>query len=165
MRISLIAVVDERNGLGKDNQLLCHLPADLAHFKRVTLNKSVIMGYNTFLSIGKALPKRKNIVLTRKTGLQAENVFFVDSLTRAWALVESEETLIVGGASIYTQTIDQASCVYLTRIHHQFESDVFFPSMDESVWSLEKEQHCHRDEKNAYDYTFLVYERRRQTGD
>lgn len=158
--LSLIAVIDEANGLGKDNQLLCHLPNDLKHFKTLTLNKSILMGYHTFLSIGKALPKRKNIVLTGKQDLKADNIIFVDSLDKALKEASSDEVMIVGGGTLYRQTIDKAERLYITRIHHRFHADVFFPEIEETLWEKVGEQAHQKDEKHAYDYTFIDYKKR-----
>lgn len=159
MTISLIAAVDEKNGLGYNNQLLCHLPADLKYFKEKTLNKTIVMGHNTFLSIGRALPKRQNIVLTRKTSLEKEHVLFVNSLGAALNSAESEEIMIIGGAMLYRESIEQAQTLYITRIHHAFQADVFFPEIDETAWRCVSETPHQKDTKHAHDFTFLTYQR------
>ena len=159
MIVSLIAVVDELLGLGKDNALLCHLPADLQHFKSLTVGKPIIMGRNTFESIGKPLPNRQNIVLSRHP-LTIEGVNIASSLEAAFELTkDQEEVMIIGGASIYEQAMVYAQRIYLTLIHHQFEADVFFPSFDKTVWVCQKECHRSRDERNRYDMTFYDYQR------
>lgn len=156
-RISLIAVVDRNFGLGKNNQLLCHLPADLKLFKQLTLNKPVIMGRKTFQSIGKPLPQRHNIVLT--TQLLIDGVQTVNSLEDAFALTkQSEEVMIIGGASIYEQAFSKATDIYLTVINHQFEADVFFPRFAETKWHCISQLEKQRDEKNQYDMTFYHYQ-------
>lgn len=157
--LSLIAAIDEQNGLGKANQLLCHLPSDLKHFKDITLNKSIVMGYQTFLSIGRALPHRQNIVLTRKQDLKEDNIVFVDGIPKALSLAESDDVMIIGGATIYEQTIEDASKLYMTRIHHRFEADVFFPEIESRRWTCVSEEAHQKDSKHPYDYTFLEYER------
>ncbi|WP_019215976.1 dihydrofolate reductase [Legionella tunisiensis] len=145
--ISLIAAVDENRGLGKDNHLLCHLPADLKHFKTVTMGKPIIMGRNTYDSIGKPLPGRLNIVLSRQN-LSLEGVAVVDSLTKALALVKNvPDVMIIGGATVYEQSLDLASQVYLTVIHHQFDADVFFPTLSKTDWQCKDAVFQQRDEK------------------
>lgn len=157
--ISLIAAVDESWGLGKDNRLLCHLPADLKHFKTLTMGKPIIMGKNTYDSIGKPLPGRFNIVLSRHAAA-IEDVQVVDSLAKAFSLVkEAPEVMVIGGASIYEQALPLASRIYLTLIHHQFAADVFFPSLDREVWHCKEANFRKSDDKNPYDITFCLYER------
>lgn len=157
--ISLVAAVDENRGLGKDNHLLCHLPADLKHFKNLTMGKPIIMGRNTYDSIGKPLPGRLNIILSRQN-LSLEGVEIVDSLTKALALVkDAPEVMIIGGATVYEQALGLASQVYLTVIHHQFDADVFFPTISKTDWQCKEAVFQQHDEKNNYDMTFYRYER------
>lgn len=157
--ISLVAAVDENRGLGKDNHLLCHLPADLKHFKNLTMGKPIIMGRNTYDSIGKPLPGRLNIILSRQN-LSLEGVEIVDSLTKALALVkDAPEVMIIGGATVYEQALGLASQVYLTVIHHQFDADVFFPAISKTDWQCKEAVFQQHDEKNNYDMTFYRYER------
>ncbi len=159
MIVSLIAAVDEQFGLGKDNALLCHLPADLQHFKSLTLSKPIIMGRNTFESIGRPLPHRHNIVLSRHTAA-IKGVTIASSLDAAFELAkDQEEVMIIGGASIYEQAMVYAQRIYLTLIHHQFDADVFFPSFDKTEWVCQNEFHRVRDERNCYDMTFYDYQR------
>ncbi len=158
-KLSLIAAVDENYGLGRDNHLLFHLPADLKHFKTLTMGKPIIMGRKTYDSIGKALPGRLNIVLSRQA-MVIEDVHVVDSLQKALALVEEvAEAMIIGGANLYEQTLALASRVYLTQIHHQFDADVFFPKLDTTIWHCREEFYRQCDEKNRYDMTFYRYDR------
>lgn len=157
--ISLIAAIDEDGGLGINNQLLCHLPADLQHFKSTTMGKPIIMGRKTFESIGKPLPGRKNIVLTRSLS-SIEGVIVVDSLLSALNQVkDTPEIFIIGGAELFTQSMQMATRLYITRIHHQFSADVFFPKIDEHLWSCRKKEFRTHDEKNEFDMTFYIYER------
>ncbi|MCC5014728.1 MULTISPECIES: dihydrofolate reductase [Legionella] len=157
--ISLVAAVDENRGLGKDNHLLCHLPADLKHFKTLTMGKPIIMGRNTYDSIGKPLAGRLNIILSRRN-LSLEGVEIVDSLTKALALVKNApEVMIIGGATVYEQALGLASQVYLTVIHHQFDADVFFPAISKADWQCKEAVFQQHDEKNKYDMTFYRYER------
>lgn len=157
-KISLIAAVDEQLGLGKNNQLLCHLPADLKHFKALTLGKPILMGHNTFTSIGRPLPQRQNIVLSRSP-LEHEGIEVVHSLENALLLVEGvSELMVIGGASIFEQIWPRAKKVYLTRIHHLFESDVYFPAINEDNWTCVSREFRLKDEKNPYDMTFEVWQ-------
>ena len=157
--ISLIAAVDENQGLGKCNQLLCHLPADLKHFKQLTLGKPVIMGRKTFESIGKPLPGRLNIVLS-KQAMQIDGVTVVPSLHQALEMVHDKpEIMVIGGAGVFEQALPLAHRLYLTVIHHQFSADVFFPKIDMLAWRLLDTSTLSHDEKNPYDMTFYHYER------
>lgn len=156
--ISIIAVVDEKNGLGKDNKLLCHLPADLRHFKNLTLGKPIIMGRKTYDSIGKPLPGRLNIVLSKR--LKAiEGAVVVQSLSEALSWVRSApEVMIIGGVSLFEEALPLASRVYLTLVHHHFVADVFFPQLDPLKWFCKEAIFQEKDKKNAYDMTFFCYE-------
>lgn len=157
--ISLIAAIDEFNGLGINNQLCCHLPADLQHFKRITLGKPIIMGRTTFEAIGKPLPGRLNIILSRNL-TTIPDVKICDSMDKALSfLVNSPEIMIIGGGQIYKQTIELANRLYITRIHHQFKADVYFPKIEENVWSCKSMIFHKADEKNKYDMTFYIYEK------
>lgn len=152
--ISLIAAVDLLNGLGKNNQLLCHLPADLKYFKHMTMNKPVLMGYRTWLSIGRPLPQRRNIVLTRRE-IAIEGVEVVHSLAEGLKLLENEvEIMVIGGAQVFKETLPLATTIYLTLIDHVFDAEVFFPKMEESIWQWEKTGSYRQDENNRYDMTF-----------
>ncbi len=159
MSISLIAAIDESQGLGKDNELLCHMPADLKYFKQITLNKTIVMGRKTYDSIGKPLPKRTNIVVSRNTRLFIPGVTITSSLENALSLSSSDETMIIGGASIYAQAIELADKLYITKIHHQFNADAFFPNISLDEWKITSIESHNKDEKNPYDYDFITYER------
>lgn len=155
--ISLIAAVDAQGGLGKDGQLLCHLPADLQHFKRLTLGKPIIMGRKTFESIGKPLPGRTNIMITHQP-IQKEGVIVVHSVTEA--LRQSKhcaEVMIIGGASIYEQTLAIADQVFLTQIEANLSADVFFPKLESAAWVCHEKIFKPRDERNVYDMTFCHF--------
>jgi len=157
--ISIIAVVAENLAIGKNNQLLCHLPADLQHFKKITSGSTVIMGLNTFLSLPNgALPNRKNIVISAEP-THCESCTVVYSIEEAIELCKNEtEVFIIGGASIYRQTIEMANTLYITWIKHSFEdADTFFPEINSEKWKeIDRENHS-ADEKNAYDYSFVTY--------
>ncbi|MFJ1269745.1 dihydrofolate reductase [Legionella lytica] len=158
--ISLIAALDEADGIGINNQLLCHLPADLQHFKTITMGKPIIMGRKTYESIGRPLPGRLNIVLTRSS-LSIEGVEVFHSLEKA--LVETKnysEVMIIGGEQLFKDALSKATRLYLTRIHHQFTADVFFPNIDENLWVCIDEAFRQHDEKNQYDMSFYIYERK-----
>lgn len=157
--ISLIAAVDKNFALGKENKLLCYLPADLKHFKNITLGKPVIMGRKTFASIGKALPHRQNIIMSRHME-NLEGVDVASTLEEALQLADdAPEIMIIGGASIYEQTLPVANTLYLTVIHHRFDADVFFPAVDWSQWTCVKQEFRQRDEANSHDLSFFQYNR------
>lgn len=161
MLISLLLAADENNVIGKNNTLPWHLPNDLKYFKNLTWGMPVLMGRKTYESIGKPLPGRRNIVITRSSQWKAEGVDVVDSIDGAVSVAkesEVKEIFIIGGAEIFNTVLPQSNRVYLTRIHHRFEGDVFFPVLNEE-WLLVKEQHCAPDEKNKYPHTFQVWER------
>jgi len=158
--ISLIAVIDENRGLGKANQLLCHLPADLKHFKELTLGKPVIMGRKTYESIGKALPGRHNIVISTQDTLNIADASVVHSLSEAIKLTDNApEVMIIGGAKIFELAMNLAARIYLTQIHHQFAADVFFPIIDKNQWVERGADFRNRDEKNEYEMTFYRYDK------
>ncbi len=158
-KISLIAAVDENWGLGKNNQLLCHLPADLRHFKDITLGKPIIMGRKTYDSIGKALPGRLNIVLS-KSIIDINGVTIFDSLPKALFFTKDEpELMIIGGAKIFEEALPIANQIYLTVIHAKFSADVYFPELDRKIWQCIEEINRPHDEKNIFDLTFYCYER------
>lgn len=160
MTCSLIVAVDENNGIGKANKLPWHLPADLKHFKLLTTGHPIIMGRKTFESIGKALPNRRNIVVSRQGDYLAADAQVVSTLEDALRLCEDEEeAFIIGGAQIFELAISNADILYLTIIHHQFDADTFFPKIDKETWK-EVESITHSpDEKNEYSYTFIKYKR------
>ena len=157
--ISLIAAVDEEFGLGKENKLLCHLPADLQHFKTLTLGKPIIMGRKTYQSIGRALPGRLNIVLSQ-SALTLPDATIVHSLTEALMLTaDVPEVMIIGGAAVFSEALPLAQRLYLTRIHAQFDADVFFEAFDQQEWHCQKSIEHPKDGKNPFAMTFLYFER------
>lgn len=157
--ISLIAAIDEANGLGLNNQLLCHLPADLQHFRTITMGKPIIMGRKTFESIGKPLPGRLNIVIS-KTMIPLEGLLILDSLDSAIQYTkEYPEVMIIGGERLFTEGLQKANRLYITRIHHQFAADVFFPEIPQDLWHCSSSEFRPCDEKNEYNLTFCVYNR------
>ncbi|MHB8062035.1 MAG: dihydrofolate reductase [Ruminiclostridium sp.] len=157
--ISLIFAMGRNNALGYKNKMPWHLPADFAYFKRITMGQPVIMGRKTFESIGKPLPGRKNIVVTRSTGFSHEGCIVVDSVDRAMEHSKDKEAFIIGGAEIYSAFLPMADKLYITKIDNDFEADTYFPKIDYSQWKLVSSEPGVKDEKNPFDYKFLVYER------
>jgi dihydrofolate reductase len=158
-RLTLVVAMDAQRGIGVDNQLPWHLPEDLAHFKRVTLGHPMIMGRKTFDSIGRPLPKRRNIVVTRNKDWSHEGVEVALSLQDAIALVGDEEASIIGGAQIFGESMALASRMIVTEIDHVFRCDTFFPPIDPSVW-VETARERHHSEANGFGYAFVTYERK-----
>lgn len=158
--ISIIAAVAANNAIGKDNQLLCHLPGDLARFKELTLHHTVIMGHRTFLSLPKgALPHRTNIVLS-KTVQTIENCIVADSLEKALEACRNEdEVFIIGGGTLYEQALPLADRLYLTHIHANLDGDTFFPVVDYTQWIETKREDLLPNEKCPYSYSFANYHR------
>jgi len=146
--------------IGYQQQIPWHLPADLKHFKNITMGKPIVMGRKTFASIGRPLPGRLNIIITGDTAYHAEGCRIVHSLDEAMRSLEKEpEIMIIGGASLYQQTLPMADKLYLTLIEEEFNGDTFFPAIDWSEWhELENEHHL-PDAKNPYTYHFYIYER------
>lgn len=156
--ITIIAAIAENNALGKDNQLIWHLPADLKRFKKVTSNHPVIMGRKTFESLGKPLPNRTNIIITRNVNFKAEGCVVVNSLQQAIEISKGDEDpFILGGAEIYKQAIEIADKLDLTFVHHQFEADAFFPEIDKTIWTETSRETFKADDKNKYDFSFVSY--------
>ncbi|KQQ86334.1 dihydrofolate reductase [Massilia sp. Leaf139] len=159
-RLTLVVAIDAQRGIGIDNKLPWHLPEDLAHFKRVTLGQPIVMGRKTFDSIGRPLPGRRNIVVTRNPEWRHEGVDAVASLDAAIALIKNEAASIIGGAQIFASAISIADRMIVTEIAHRFDCDTFFPPIDPAVW-IETVRETHRAEKQGYDYAFVTYERRK----
>jgi dihydrofolate reductase len=160
--ISLLVAVDEGNVIGKDNKLPWHLPADLKYFKNQTWGMPVVMGRKTFESIGKPLPGRTSIVITRNKAWTFEKVWTAHTITDAVAIAQNlgvKEIFVIGGAEIFNAVLPQAGRIYRTRIHHHFEGDVFFAALPATGWQLVKSHSHAPDEKNSYPYTFEVWER------
>ena len=157
MLISIIAAMSINRVIGVKNQSPWHLPADLQHFKMLTLNKPIIMGRTTFDSIGKALPNRQNIILTSQKNFTAENCEIAHSITTAIDLANDHpEIMIIGGANVYEQFLPIANRMYLTFVDTEINGDTFFPSWDKDSWKeIERELHA-PDEKNKYAYSFCT---------
>jgi dihydrofolate reductase len=160
--VSLLVAADEANVIGKENRLPWHLPNDLRYFKNQTWAMPILMGRKTYESIGKPLPGRTSIVITRNANWKQDGVKTVHSLEEAINVAEvmgAKEIFVIGGAEIFQTAFHRASRVYLTRIHHRFEGDAYFPELAVSEWRMVKSRYCPADEKNAYPHTFLVMER------
>ena len=162
MRIALIVAMAENRVIGRNNQLPWRIPADLRHFKALTLGKPVIMGRKTYESIGRPLPGRDNIVVTADSGYQAEGCQVVHSVEQALEAAGScEEAMIIGGANLYRQTLENADRLYLTLVKAEPEGDTWFPEIELQQWrEIERQAHT-ADENNEYDYDFVVLERAR----
>lgn len=161
MIVSIVVAIAENNAIGKDNQLLWHLPADLKHFKQITTGHTIIMGRKTYDSIGKPLPNRRNIVITRTSGLQISGVEVTGNIEDALALCShEEEVFIIGGAEIYKSTMGLTDRIYLTRVHQSYEADAFFPEIDFNIWKESDVEKHLPDEKNHVAYTFSTLERK-----
>ena len=161
--ISIIVAVAENYAIGKKGDLLCHLPADLKHFKEITSGKTVLMGERTFYSLPKhPLPNRRNIVLTDVQGKTFEGAEAVYSLDELCAKVQGEEeAFVIGGGMVYRQMMPRADKLYITHIHHSWDdADTFFPEIKEDEWKLISSEEHQADEKNPYDFTFCTYNRR-----
>jgi dihydrofolate reductase len=157
--VTIIAAIAENNALGKNNQLIWHLPADLNRFKKTTLNHAVIMGRKTHESLGKPLPNRINIIITRDKNYKVENCITVNSLKEALEIAskKDENPFILGGAEIYKQAMPFADKLDITFVHHKFEADVFFPEINKTIWEETSREVFKADEKNKYDYSFVTY--------
>ncbi|HTI57992.1 dihydrofolate reductase [Mucilaginibacter sp.] len=159
MTISAIVAIGENNAIGKNNQLLWHLPADLKHFRVVTSGHTIIMGRKTFDSVGKPLPNRRNIVVTRQD-IKIEGCEVVKSIDEAITLCQGEyEVFIGGGAEIYRLAMDKTDKIYLTIVHKAFDADTFFPDIDHKKWIETKREDFPADEKNNIPYSFITLER------
>ena len=157
--LTLVVAVDARNGIGVDNQLPWHLPEDLAHFKRVTLGKPIIMGRKTFDSIGRPLPKRRNIVVTRNAAWSHEGVETAPSQEAAVALLAGEPASIIGGAQIFRESVDMADAMIVTHIDRVYRCDTFFPAIDPALWR-ETGRETHHSDAEGVDYAFVTYVRK-----
>ena len=157
--VALVVAASENGIIGKDNRLPWHMPADLKHFKKLTTGHTVVMGRKTFESIGKALPQRRNIVVTRQPGYAAEGCTVVHSLREALA-IDADDLFVIGGAAIYEQALPDAGRIYLTRIHENFEGDTYLFPIDPNHWSETERADFDADERNPHAYSFITYERR-----
>ena len=160
MRLSIVVAMDDNRLIGSKNQLPWHLPADLAYFKKLTTGKSILMGRKTYDSIGRPLPNRRNIVITRNSNISIPGCEVVSSIDHALELTkEDPEVMVIGGASLCEQLLPKINRLYITKIDGVFEGDVFFPKYDDFEW-LEVSCESHpKDNSNAYSYKFIVLDR------
>lgn len=160
--LTMIAAAAENNALGKDNDLVWHLPDDFKRFKLLTSGHHIIMGRKTFESFPKPLPNRTHVIITRKDDYKPDEAIVVNSLEEAVKVSKlDEQPFIIGGGEIYKLGMDIADRIELTRVHAEFEADTFFPEIEDSEWELVKEQFHDKDEKHDHSFTYLTYERRK----
>ena len=164
MKVSLIVATSLNHGIGKENQLPWHLPADLKFFKATTMGCPVVMGRKTFQSIGRTLPGRKNVIITRDNTFNSDKQYDIElasGLKEALNTLGSEkEIFVIGGGEIFKQSMDLADTIYLTLVNTTIEADVFFPEIDKSKFVLVWEEEHKADEKNKFDYTFQKFEKK-----
>jgi dihydrofolate reductase len=163
MLISAIVATAKNGVIGADNEIPWYLPADFQYFKRTTLDHHIIMGRNCFESIGRPLPKRTNVIITRNPYYIASGCVVCHNIEEALALAKSngeKEAFIIGGGEIYAQSLHLCKRLYLTEIDLEVEGSIFFPKLDSRDWELISEEPHQKDEKNEYDYNFKVYKRR-----
>jgi dihydrofolate reductase len=155
MRLSIVVAASENNVIGVGNRLPWRLPDDLKRFKALTMGKPILMGRKTFESIGKPLPGRRNIVITRQAGRAIDGVTVVNSLEEALAAEQSaSELMLIGGADIYRQALALTHTIYMTRVHATFAGDAFFPQLNASAWRVLEREHHPADERHAHAFTF-----------
>jgi len=159
MKLSAIVVTDLNNAIGKDNKLLCHLPADLKFFKATTMGCPIIMGRKTYESIGRVLPGRKNIVISRNPDLKILGVEIYHSFEHVIEHVKDEKVFVIGGAEIFKLAWPRLTEIYRTLIKHEFEADTYFPEIKFANFNLVWEEEHFADEKNGFDYVFQKFER------
>lgn len=159
-KVTLIAAAGKNNELGKDKDLVWHLPDDFKRFKKLTTGHYIIMGRKTFETFPQLLPNRTHVIITRKKDYNPEGTIVVNSLDKALeAAKEDPQPFVIGGGEIYKLALDKADAIELTRVHGTFDADTFFPEFDEENWKLvEKEEHP-EDERHKYSFTYLTYER------
>ncbi len=161
MRLSIIVAMDDNQLIGKDNALPWHLPADLGYFKKTTTGKTVLMGRKTYESIGKPLPNRRNVIVSRNSEFKAEGCEIVDSIDAALNLAKNDnEVMVMGGASFYEQMLPSADRLYITRIDGKYDGDAHFPKFDiEEFIEVSRESHS-PDDKNPHTYHFTILDRK-----
>jgi dihydrofolate reductase len=159
--ITVIAAVAENNALGKENQLLWHLPDDFKRFKTLTSGHYIIMGRKTFESFPKPLPNRTHVIVSRQSNYQPEGCIVVNSLEKAIeACPKTEEVFVIGGGEIYRQSIKVADKLDLTKVHHSFEADTYFPEIDFTQWQLVFKEFHPKDDRHDFAFTFQTYLRK-----
>ena len=160
--ITMIAAAAENNELGKDKDLVWHLPDDFKRFKKLTTGHHIIMGRKTFETFPKPLPNRTHVVITRQKDYHPEGAIVVHSLEKALDVAKDDlQPFIIGGGEIYKMALPKADKIELTRVHATFEADAFFPKFEEENWELTNSSFHPKDEKHAYSFTYLTYERKK----
>ena len=160
--IIMIAAVAENNALGKDNDLLWHLPNDFKRFKEITTGHHIIMGRKTFESFPKPLPNRTHVIISRQKDFSKEGCIVVQDLEKALAVCpKNEDVYIIGGGEIYKQFLPFADQLDITRVHNSFDADVYFPEIDLEIWQLSSETVHQKDEKHLFDYSFQTFVRKK----
>ncbi|MDP5199257.1 dihydrofolate reductase [Flavobacterium sp. DG2-3] len=159
--IIMIAAAAENNALGKNNELVWHLPNDFKRFKSLTTGHHIIMGRKTFESFPKPLPDRVHVVISRQENYKPEGCIVVDSIEKAIAICpENDDSYIIGGGEIYNLGLPFTDIIELTKVHHSFDADAFFPKINKSEWVLVESEENFKDEKHLYDYTYETYIRK-----
>lgn len=160
--LSIIVAVAKNNVIGKNNQLIWHIPEDLKRFKKLTTGKTIIMGRKTFESLGRVLPNRKHIVLTHSKDfiVEDEAVQIVNDITELGEYITSkDENFVIGGGLIYNQLLPYTNKIYITKINKDFEGDTYFPKIDETKWKIIEKIKGLKNEDNPYDYEYITYEK------
>ncbi len=163
VKLSLLVAASANNAIGKNGQLLWHLPNDLKYFKNLTWAMVVVMGRKTFEAVNKPLPGRINIVISTQEGWNADGVWLakdIDDALKQAASTNCKEIFIIGGGEIYKQTMAMANRIYMTRVHADLEGDTFFPVIENETWKLSGKDDFNADEKHAYSYSFETWERK-----
>jgi dihydrofolate reductase len=163
MKIIQVVAASTNNAIGKNNQLLWHLPADLKFFKNTTWGMPILMGRKTYESVGRLLPGRHNIIISTNNNYAVNGAFCVTSFEAAKqqaAALSCKELYVIGGGQIYTQTLPQTHVVHLTRVHTTINGDTFYPELATNEWQLTQSKAFEKDEKHAFDYTFETWERK-----
>lgn len=160
--ISLIWAMDDNRVIGKNNQLPWHLPEDLKFFKKTTIGHPIAMGRKTHDSIGRSLPGRENIIITRNKDYSSDGCTVLSSVEELiqYSKDQNKEIFVIGGAEIFKAVFPFADRLYITKIYHTFEGDTYFPEIDMDQWNLEFNEPGIKDEKNPYDYEFFIYDRK-----
>lgn len=159
--VTLVVAIGKNGEMGKDNKMPWHMPKDLKHFKEITSGYPVIMGRKTYESIGKALPNRTNIVVSRRENWFEEGILIVGSLKEALKFAQkiNESVMVIGGADIFKQTMDIADTLEVTLVDSEFDADTFFPTINTKEWKLTTEEFHTKDEKNRFDFSFKTYKK------
>ena len=160
-KVTIIAAAAENNALGKDSDLVWHLPDDFKRFKALTTGHHIVMGRKTFETFPKLLPNRTHVIITRQEDYKPDGAIVVNSLEDALSYSHDDEnTYVIGGGEIYAMAMEKATHIELTRVHGNFEADTFFPKIDDGKWKLIKEEFHPQDDRHKYSFTYLTYARR-----